>query len=76
MDYISAEGQAALRGVMEQYHQSVRFILTCNFKNRIIEPLHSRCSVYEFAIPNDQKPDLAGQFFKRATEILQKENGK
>ena len=42
-DYISAEGQAALRGVMEQYHQSVRFILTCNYPNKIIPALHSRC---------------------------------
>lgn len=42
-DHISPEGQAALRGVMEQYHASVRFILTCNYPNMIIPALHSRC---------------------------------
>ena len=74
-DYLNPQStQPALRGFIEEFANNCRFILTCNFKNRIIEPLHSRCSVYEFAIPNDQKPDLAGQFFKRATEILQKEN--
>jgi len=74
-DYLNPQStQPALRGFIEEFANNCRFILTCNFKNRIIEPLHSRCSVYEFAIPNDQKPDLAGQFFKRATDILQKEN--
>jgi DNA polymerase III delta prime subunit len=74
-DYLNPQStQPALRGFIEEFANNCRFILTCNFKNRIIEPLHSRCSVYEFAIPNDQKPELAGQFFKRATEILQKEN--
>jgi len=74
-DYLNPQStQPALRGFIEEFANNCRFILTCNFKNRIIEPLHSRCSVYEFAIPNDQKPEMAGQFFKRATEILQKEN--
>jgi len=74
-DYLNPQStQPALRGFIEEFANNCRFILTCNFKNRIIEPLHSRCSVYEFAIPNDQKPELAGQFFKRASEILQKEN--
>lgn len=74
-DYLNPQStQPALRGFIEEFANNCRFILTCNFKNRIIEPLHSRCSVYEFAIPNNQKPELAGQFFKRATEILQKEN--
>jgi DNA polymerase III delta prime subunit len=74
-DYLNPQStQPALRGFIEEFANNCRFILTCNFKNRIIEPLHSRCSVYEFAIPNYQKPELAGQFFKRASEILQKEN--
>ena len=74
-DYLNPQStQPALRGFIEEFANNCRFILTCNFKNRIIEPLHSRCSVYEYAIPNDQKPELAGQFFKRASEILQKEN--
>jgi DNA polymerase III delta prime subunit len=76
-DYLNPQStQPALRGFIEEFANNCRFILTCNFKNRIIEPLHSRCSVYEFAIPNDQKPELAGQFFKRATEILEQENVK
>ena len=74
-DYLNPQStQPALRGFIEEFANNCRFILTCNFKNRIIEPLHSRCSVYEFAIPNDQKPEMAGQFFKRATEILKEEN--
>lgn len=74
-DYLNPQStQPALRGFIEEFANNCRFILTCNFKNRIIEPLHSRCSVYEFAIPNDQKPVLAGDFFKRATEILKEEN--
>jgi DNA polymerase III delta prime subunit len=73
-DYLNPQStQPALRGFIEEFANNCRFILTCNFKNRIIEPLHSRCSVYEFAIPNDQKPVLAGDFFKRATEILKQE---
>lgn len=74
-DYLNPQStQPALRGFIEEFANNCRFILTCNFKNRIIEPLHSRCSIYEFAIPNDQKPEMAGQFFKRATEILKQEN--
>lgn len=74
-DYLNPQStQPALRGFIEEFANNCRFILTCNFKNRIIEPLHSRCSVYEFAIPNGQKPEMAGQFFKRATEILKQEN--
>ena len=74
-DYLNPQStQPALRGFIEEFANNCRFILTFNFKNRIIEPLHSRCSIYEFAIPNDQKPEMAGQFFKRATEILKQEN--
>lgn len=73
-DYLPPMTQAALRNFMEEYSKNCAFILTCNFKNRIIEPLHSRCSVIEFKIANADKPALAGQFFKRLTAILQKEN--
>ena len=70
-DYLNPQStQPALRGFIEQFSSNCRFILTCNFKNRIIEPLHSRCGVYEF---NTTKPDLAqlcGQFMDRAGEIL------
>ena len=73
-DYLNPQStQPALRGFIEEFANNCRFILTCNFKNRIIEPLHSRCSVYDFSIPNDQKPQIAGEIFKRITDILQKE---
>lgn len=65
--------QPALRGFIEEFSQNCRFILTCNFKNRIIQPLHSRCSVVDFKIPSKQKPKLAMAFFKRLTEILDQE---
>ena len=58
---------------MEEYSNNCGFILTCNYKNRIIEPLHSRCSVVEFTIPNKQKPELAKQFLKRVKHILDTE---
>jgi len=74
-DYLNPQStQPALRGFIEEFANNCRFILTCNFKNRIIEPLHSRCSTYEFSIPNSKKPEIAGLFFKRATEILKQEN--
>ncbi len=73
-DYLNPQStQPALRGFIEEFHKNCGFILTCNFKNRIIEPLHSRCSVVEFKIPNEEKPKLAGDFFKRINEILEEE---
>jgi len=76
-DYLNPQStQPALRGFIEEFHKNCGFILTCNFKNRIIEPLHSRCSVVDFRIPNEEKPKLAAQFFKRITEILEEENVK
>lgn len=74
-DYLNPQStQPALRGFIEEFSNNCRFILTCNFKNRIIEPLHSRCSVYEFAIPNSEKPAIAAGFFGRVIDILKKEN--
>lgn len=74
-DYLNPQStQPALRGFIEEFSNNCRFIMTCNFKNRIIEPLHSRCSVYEFAIPNSEKPAIAGAFFKRLMDILTAEN--
>jgi len=65
-DYLNPQStQPALRGFIEEFHKNCGFILTCNFKNRIIDPLHSRCSVIEFRIPASEKPKLAGEFFKR-----------
>ena len=73
-DYLNPQStQPALRGFIEEFANNCRFILTCNFKNRIIEPLHSRCSVYDFAIPNSEKPQIAGGIFKRVTTILDQE---
>jgi DNA polymerase III delta prime subunit len=74
-DYLNPQStQPALRGFIEEFSNNCRFILTCNFKNRIIEPLHSRCSVYDFAIPNSEKPSIAGGIFKRVTGVLDQEN--
>ena len=74
-DYLNPQStQPALRGFIEEFHKNCGFILTCNFKNRIIEPIHSRCSVIEFRIPSSLKPTLAGEFFKRVQTILTEEN--
>lgn len=72
-DYITPEAQAALRGSMEEFSSNCTFIFTCNFKARLIEALHSRCSVIDFAMLQDEKPKLALQFFKRVCGILEKE---
>lgn len=73
-DYLNANStQPALRNFMEEFSKNCGFILTCNFKNRIIEPLHSRCSVIEFNIPKAQKPNMASQFYKRVCGILKTE---
>ena len=74
-DYLNPQStQPALRGFIEEFHENCGFILTCNYKNRLIEPLHSRCSVVEFMIPNSEKPKLASEFFQRDDHIL-KEQG-
>ena len=76
-DYLNPQStQPALRGFMEEFHKNCGFILTCNFKNRLIEPLHSRCSVIDFIIPNTEKPKLAKNFFKSVSNILNQENVK
>ena len=75
-DYLNPQStQPALRGFIEEFSKNCGFILTCNFKNRIIEPLHSRCSSIEFRIPNEEKPQLAMDFMNRCEDILQKEEG-
>jgi len=74
-DYLNPNStQPALRNFMEEYSKNCGFILTCNFKNRIIEPLHSRCSVIYFTLQKDDKVRLAAEMFKRACSILSKEN--
>lgn len=74
-DYLNPNStQPALRNFMEQYSKNCGFILTCNFKNKLIEPLWSRCSVVEFLVPKEERPKLAAQFFKRTCSILEREN--
>jgi DNA polymerase III delta prime subunit len=74
-DYLNPQStQPALRGFIEEFSNNCRFILTCNFKNRIIEPLHSRCSVIEFTMPKKERDALAGLFMQRVQQILQVES--
>ena len=74
-DYLNPQStQPALRGFMEEFHNNCGFILTCNYKNRLIPPLHSRCSVVDFNIPKSEIPNLAMEFMKRVEFILQSEN--
>ena len=76
-DYLNAQStQPALRGFIEQFSSNCRFILTCNFKNRIIEPLHSRCGVYDFSLTSKEKAELSGKFMKRLKTILDAESVK
>ena len=74
-DYLNPESvQPALRGFMEEFSENCRFIFTCNFKNRILPALQSRCSVVDFSIQNGQKKEMAELFFKRCKAILKKES--
>ena len=74
-DYLNAQSfQPALRGFIEEFANNCRFILTCNFKNRIIEPLHSRCGVYEFNTNKKALAELSAHFMKRLVWILEQEN--
>jgi len=73
-DYLNPQStQPALRGFIEEFSSNCRFILTCNFKNRIIEPLHSRCGVYEFNTTKKDMVALAASFHKRLVYILEQE---
>ncbi len=73
-DYLTAVTQPALRNFIEEFSKNCRFIFTCNYKNKIIPALHSRCSVIEFTTPKEEKQRLAGSFFKRVQDILTQEN--
>jgi DNA polymerase III delta prime subunit len=72
-DNTTNDVQLLLRAFVEEFHGNCRFIFTCNFKNKILEPLHSRCAVIEFSIGGKQKPVIAAQFFKRIQTILDSE---
>ncbi len=72
-DYLTPNAQAILRAGIEEFASNCSFIFTCNFKNRIIDPIHSRCTVIDFK-PNGSKAKMAMQFFKRVEWILQEES--
>jgi len=73
-DNTTSDVQLSLRTAVEEFHSNCRFIFTCNFPNKIIEPLHSRCTVVDFKINTDQAVALQGQFFARLKEILDEQN--
>ena len=73
-DYLNPNStQPALRNAIEEFAVNCSFIFTCNYKNRIIEPLHSRCAVIDFGLKNGEKAKMAGQFFHRIQGVLQSE---
>ena len=72
-DNTTPDVQLLLRASIEEFSNNCRFIFTCNYKNKIIEPLHSRCAVIEFGIKGKQKQEIATCFFKRLNSILEQE---
>ena len=72
-DNTTNDVQLSLRTAIEEFHSNCRFIFTCNFPNKIIEPLHSRCTVVDFRIKHEDKQEIQGKFFLRMMKIL-KEN--
>jgi len=73
-DYLNPNStQPALRNAIEEFASNCSFIFTCNYKNRIIDPLHSRCAVIDFGLKNGEKAKMASAFFKRIQSILQSE---
>ena len=74
-DYLNANSiQPALRGAIEEFHKNCRFIFTCNYPSRIIEPLHSRATRVDFTISTTERPEIAKQLYKRVIQILKTEN--
>ncbi len=73
-DNTTPDVQLLLRACMEEFQKNCRFIFTCNYKNKIISPLHSRCSVVDFSTASQDKPAIAAGFFGRVKEILEQEN--
>jgi len=72
-DYLTHNAQAILRNSIEEFSTNCSFIFTCNYKTKIIEPIHSRCAVIDFGLKNDEKATMASQFFKRVQGVLQNE---
>lgn len=76
-DYSNANSiQPALRGAIEEFANNCRFILTCNYKSRIIEPIHSRCTCIDFVLPSGEKPAIAARMMERCAFILNQEGVK
>jgi len=73
-DYLSPNAQACLRNAIEEFAANCSFIFTCNYKAKIIDPLHSRCSVIDFGMKNGEKQKMASAFFKRIQSVLESEN--
>jgi DNA polymerase III delta prime subunit len=73
-DYLSPNAQAAFRNAIEEFANNCTFIFTCNYKTKIIDPLHSRCSVIDFTLKNSEKVKIAALFFNRVQNILKSEN--
>jgi DNA polymerase III delta prime subunit len=73
-DNLTSDAQLALRASIEEFTGNCTFVLTCNFKAKLIEALYSRCPSYDFTLKSDEKPAMASQFFKRVSEILTLEN--
>ena len=72
-DYLTPEAQAGLRGAIEEFSENCTFIFTCNFKSRLIDALHSRCSVIDFTLQAEEKPKMALHLFKRLENVLKQE---
>jgi len=72
-DNTTSDVQLLLRASIEEFSRNCRFIFTCNYKNKIIDPLHSRCSVVDFSVNKKDKPTIASQFFARLNSILEEE---
>jgi len=72
-DYLTPEAQAAMRGAIEEFSANCTFIFTCNFKSKLIDAIHSRCSVIDFALRSDEKAKMAMQLMKRMENVLTQE---
>lgn len=72
-DYLTPEAQAGLRGAIEEFSENCSFIFTCNYKSRLIDALHSRCSVIDFSLHADEKPRMASLLFARLSSVFAKE---
>lgn len=73
-DYATTAIQTGLRGAIEEFANNCRFIITCNYKNRVIDPLHSRCTGIDFTVPSTEKAAIASQILARIENILKSEN--